>query len=219
MLTLQILFAPATNAIGQAALSVRSGLVGALVMPAAFAFGLRWGITGLAWAWLVGMAVLLTATILISLPAIGAGRPLAHQLHGRLAVGHRRDVLAIVGPQEAILERLQIDQLLQLRPGLDKRRIGEGALPGVGLFEGGFAADPGDHVDPVEVARPLVLLAQRDRRDIRGLQLLDVSAADSIIEVHVTFIDSPALLEGEGARVRDLRRHTLRFVVSAALLC
>ena len=74
LVTLQILFAPATNALGQAALSVRSGLVGAVAMPAAFWFGLRWGIAGLAWAWLAGMAVLLAATILISLPAIGAGR-------------------------------------------------------------------------------------------------------------------------------------------------
>ena len=74
LVTLQILFAPATNALGKAALSVRAGLVGALAMPAAFAFGLRWGISGLAWAWLGGMAVLLAATILISLPAIGASR-------------------------------------------------------------------------------------------------------------------------------------------------
>ena len=74
LLTLQILFAPATNALGKAALSVRSGLIGAMAMPAAFWFGLRWGIAGLAWAWLAGMAVLLAATVLISLPAIGAGR-------------------------------------------------------------------------------------------------------------------------------------------------
>ena len=62
------------HALGKAALSVRSGLIGAVAMPAAFWFGLRWGISGLAWAWLAGMAVLLAATILISLPAIGAGR-------------------------------------------------------------------------------------------------------------------------------------------------
>jgi O-antigen/teichoic acid export membrane protein len=74
MLTLQILFAPATNAIGRAGLSVRTGLVGALVMPTAFLIGLRWGIIGLAWGWLAGMTLLLAATILISLPAIGASR-------------------------------------------------------------------------------------------------------------------------------------------------
>jgi hypothetical protein len=74
LVTLQILFAPATNALGKAALSVRAGMIGALTMPAAFWSGLPWGIAGLAWAWLGGMAVLLAATILISLPAIGATR-------------------------------------------------------------------------------------------------------------------------------------------------
>ena len=74
LLTLQILFAPATNAIGREALALRAGLIGAFVMPAAFALGLRWGIAGLAWGWVVGMALLLGATIAISLPAIGATR-------------------------------------------------------------------------------------------------------------------------------------------------
>ncbi len=74
LLTLQILFSPATTAIGKPGLAVRAGLVGALVMPAAFAIGLRWGTIGLAWGWLAGMALLLGATILISLPAIGATR-------------------------------------------------------------------------------------------------------------------------------------------------
>ena len=74
LLTLQILFAPATNALGKPALAVRTGLVGALAMPTAFLIGLRWGIIGLAWGWLAGTVLLLGATILISLPAIGATR-------------------------------------------------------------------------------------------------------------------------------------------------
>ena len=74
LLTLQILFAPATNAIGRPALAVRTGLVGAVLMPAAFLIGIQWGAIGLAWAWLGGMAVLLAVTVMLSLPAIGASR-------------------------------------------------------------------------------------------------------------------------------------------------
>jgi len=74
LMTLQILFAPATNAIGRPALAVRTGLIGALIMSVAFLVGIRWGTTGLAFAWLGGMATLLGATILVSLPAIGVSR-------------------------------------------------------------------------------------------------------------------------------------------------
>ena len=71
-MTFQILFAPATNAIGKAGLALRNGLLGAAIMTVAFFVGIRWGAAGLAWAWLGGMASLLVATVLISLPAIGA---------------------------------------------------------------------------------------------------------------------------------------------------
>ncbi|MGE0179028.1 MAG: lipopolysaccharide biosynthesis protein [Sphingomonas sp.] len=74
LMTLQILFAPATNAIGKPRLSLKSGAFGAVIMAVAFMIGINWGTTGLAWAWLCGMAALLAATIQISLPAIGVGR-------------------------------------------------------------------------------------------------------------------------------------------------
>jgi O-antigen/teichoic acid export membrane protein len=74
LMTLQILFAPATNALGRPALAVRTGLIGALIMPAAFAVGIGWGAIGLAWAWLGGVSALLAATVSMSLPAIGASR-------------------------------------------------------------------------------------------------------------------------------------------------
>lgn len=116
MLTLQILFAPATNAIGKAGLSVRSGLVGALVMPAAFAFGLRWGIAGLAWAWLGGMAVLLAATVLISLPAIGASRrALARAVLPGLAASTAM-AAAVMGLDQAITALAPAQRLAVLVP-------------------------------------------------------------------------------------------------------
>jgi len=74
MATLQILFAPASNALGRPGLAVRTGLVGALLLPLAFLAGIQWGMQGLAWAWLGGMTMLLGATIEMSLPVVGISR-------------------------------------------------------------------------------------------------------------------------------------------------
>jgi O-antigen/teichoic acid export membrane protein len=70
-MTLQILFSPATNALGRPGIAVRTGLAGAILMPAVFLVGINWGMEGLAWAWLGGMAVLCSATAMLSLPTIG----------------------------------------------------------------------------------------------------------------------------------------------------
>jgi len=74
LMTLQILFAPASNALGRPGMAVRTGLVGAALMPCAFAAGIQWGAEGLAWAWLAGMATLLAATVEMSLPLLGISR-------------------------------------------------------------------------------------------------------------------------------------------------
>jgi hypothetical protein len=74
LMTLQILFAPASNALGRPGMAVRTGLVGAILLPCAFAAGIGWGAEGLAWAWLGGMAALLAATVEMSLPLIGITR-------------------------------------------------------------------------------------------------------------------------------------------------
>ena len=68
MMTLQILFAPATNALGRPGLAVKTGLFGAALMSIAFAIGIRWGAEGLAWAWLAGMSALLAVTVELSRP-------------------------------------------------------------------------------------------------------------------------------------------------------
>jgi hypothetical protein len=72
-------------------------------------------------------------------------------------------------------ERLQRDQLLQLLAGLDEAGLGELAAVGGGLGHRVLAGDAQREVRPPEHARPLVLLADRDRRDVRALQLLDVA--------------------------------------------
>ena len=73
-MTLQILFAPATNALGRPGIALRAGAIGAVILPASFLVGLGWGTAGLAWAWLGGMALLCAATAALSLHAIGVTR-------------------------------------------------------------------------------------------------------------------------------------------------
>ncbi|WP_308223011.1 MULTISPECIES: oligosaccharide flippase family protein [unclassified Sphingomonas] len=73
MLTLQILFAPATNARGFPGIAVQISVAGGLILPFAFAIGIGMGAIGLAWAWVAGMAVLLAVTVWHSAPAIGVG--------------------------------------------------------------------------------------------------------------------------------------------------
>lgn len=71
MLTLQILFSPATNARGFPGIALKVTMLGAVVMPLAFLTGSNWGLVGFAWGWVGGMAVLTGATILLSRPVLG----------------------------------------------------------------------------------------------------------------------------------------------------
>jgi O-antigen/teichoic acid export membrane protein len=71
-LTLQILFAPATNALGRPRAALRVAMAGAVIMPAAFLIGCGYGTIGLARAWLFGFPLLTAATVALSLPVIGA---------------------------------------------------------------------------------------------------------------------------------------------------
>ncbi len=71
LLTLQLLFAPATNALDRPGIAVRVSMVGGVALPLAFLAGLNGGLAGLAWAWVGGMAVLLAATMALSLRTIG----------------------------------------------------------------------------------------------------------------------------------------------------
>jgi hypothetical protein len=72
-LTLQILFAPATNALGRARAALRVAMAGAAIMPVAFLIGSHYGTIGLARAWLFGFPILTAATVAMSLPVVGAG--------------------------------------------------------------------------------------------------------------------------------------------------
>ncbi|MDT9600898.1 lipopolysaccharide biosynthesis protein [Sphingosinicella rhizophila] len=70
-MTVQIMVAPATNAIGREDISVRTGMIGALVLPVCFLIGVGHGPFGMAVAWLVGFPILTAATFRMALPAIG----------------------------------------------------------------------------------------------------------------------------------------------------
>lgn len=70
-LSLQILFAPVTNALGKPAVAMRAALCGAILFPAAFLTGSRFGLIGMAWAWLIAMPMLLLITARLSAPLIG----------------------------------------------------------------------------------------------------------------------------------------------------
>lgn len=61
-MTLQVMFAPVSNALGRPGTTARVALVGAILMPTAFLIGIRFGTIGLAWAWLCAFPILTAIT-------------------------------------------------------------------------------------------------------------------------------------------------------------
>lgn len=75
LMTVQILFAPVTNAMGRPSVSMMAALGGAIIFPIAFLTGAQWGLIGMAWAWLVAAPLLLLITAYLSAPLIGVTLP------------------------------------------------------------------------------------------------------------------------------------------------
>lgn len=71
LMTLQILFSPATNALGIPKVAMRISMLGAIIMPTAFFAGSHFGISGFAWGWVGGMAALTSVTIAYSGRVLG----------------------------------------------------------------------------------------------------------------------------------------------------
>lgn len=69
-MALQIACSPATNALGRPWLYVVTNACGAIIMPAAFLYGVAAGPHGLVLAWQVAAPLLLVATLAATLPAI-----------------------------------------------------------------------------------------------------------------------------------------------------
>ena len=71
LMTVQILFAPVTNALGKPSISMFTAMSGAVLFPVSFLVGAEWGLIGMAWAWLVAAPLLLIVTARLSAPLIG----------------------------------------------------------------------------------------------------------------------------------------------------
>lgn len=124
MMTLQILFAPATNARGVPWAALRITMIGSVVMPSAYFIGSHWGVTGFAWGWVGGMAVLTCATVILSGGIIG------------LRIGSLARALA---PQLAAALMMAAGVALMLRalPAVpDIVALASAVLLGVGLYLG-----------------------------------------------------------------------------------
>lgn len=70
-MTLQALFPPAVDALGRPGTTASTTAIGAVVLPIAFVIGARFGITGIAAAWIVAHPLLLAVVAARALPVIG----------------------------------------------------------------------------------------------------------------------------------------------------
>jgi O-antigen/teichoic acid export membrane protein len=71
MMTMQTLFAPASDACGRPGISARNAATGAVLLPAAFLVGVQWGIQGLIAAWFAAYPLYLAICTWRTLPVIG----------------------------------------------------------------------------------------------------------------------------------------------------
>jgi O-antigen/teichoic acid export membrane protein len=113
MMTLQILYAPASDACGRPGISAWNGATGAVVMPIAFLIGVHWGMTGLIAAWFVAYPLYLGISTWRTLPVIGVRlRDLVTALAPSvLAAGAMAGIVALVDralPAMPALPRLAI---------------------------------------------------------------------------------------------------------------
>ncbi len=75
IMTIHILFAPAVNAVGKPNITARASLFGALIMPVAFFIGIQWGITAMAWAWVIIFPAVPLYAFFMSRKLIGIDAP------------------------------------------------------------------------------------------------------------------------------------------------
>jgi len=71
MMTLQTLYAPASDACGRPGIGAQNGATGALLLPVAFLIGVHWGIMGLVMAWFAAYPLYLAISTWRTLPVIG----------------------------------------------------------------------------------------------------------------------------------------------------
>jgi O-antigen/teichoic acid export membrane protein len=120
LMTLQILFAPANNALGRPDISAKVTMLGAVVMSLSFWVGVQYGLMGLAYAWVAGMPVLTAATFWMSKGhlQLSAGELLQAIMPGLLAASAMALIVFWAGtvlPQMHVAARLIV--LLALGAG------------------------------------------------------------------------------------------------------
>ena len=71
VMTLQILFTPANNALGRPQITAQTNMFGAVLMPITFLVGIQYGVFGLAWGWVIAFPILTIFTFLRSHKQIG----------------------------------------------------------------------------------------------------------------------------------------------------
>lgn len=96
-MALQIICSPATNALGRPGIYVLTNACGAVIMPACFFFGAAQGPHGLVNAWHIAAPVLLTITLGVTMPTIGARLPDLAKALAPIAVGCLAMALAVHG--------------------------------------------------------------------------------------------------------------------------
>ena len=137
-------------------------------------------------------------------------KPLAHQVHRRLAVAEHAGRLGVLGREIAGLERLERAELAQALASLDEGRVLEAAvLSGLRVGQRVLAADAHDEVGIVEVHRPLLARSDHNRGDSGGLDLLhraeEVVPGLDILGLHPGLLEQfLVVIEGDQAH---LERH------------
>ena len=119
-MVLQVLFAPATNAVGRPGIALQNSLTGAVLMPIAFLIGVRWGIEGMAAAWLIAYPVIAIITAIRSIPAI--------------SVAPHRLVSAIFAPAMAGLAMAIVVTLVARRVAFANPAVELAALVAIGAL-------------------------------------------------------------------------------------
>lgn len=72
-MTIQVMFAPVSNALGRPGTTAKISAIGAILMPCAFFIGIRFGAIGLAWAWPLAFPLLTLVTVRLAGSPIGLG--------------------------------------------------------------------------------------------------------------------------------------------------
>ncbi len=68
---LDLVIPTALMATGRAGISVGNAAIAAVLLPASFAIGLKWGLVGVCYGWIIGYSIYFLVSMLRSLPALG----------------------------------------------------------------------------------------------------------------------------------------------------